>query len=93
MRGVAARDEGVAEGVHEVEEARGAVGVPPCGGEGVEVSYFGRVDGRVVLEVGGGGYAAADVGGWLDRLGEGAEGGGGAEGAEGCHCWRRRRRC
>ena len=57
----------------------------------VEVGYFGRVDGCVVLEVGGGGYAAADVGGWLDRLGEGAEGGGGAEGAEGCHCWRRRR--
>ena len=35
----------MAEGIHEVQEARGAVGVPPAGGQGVEVGYFGWIDG------------------------------------------------
>jgi len=45
LRGVTAADEVVAEGVHEVEEARGAMGIPPRGGEGVEVRDFDGIDG------------------------------------------------
>lgn len=45
LRGVAGADEVVAERVHEMEEAGGAMGVPPGGREGVEVLYFLGVDG------------------------------------------------
>jgi len=44
-RGETGGDEGVAEGVHEMEEAGGAVGVPPGGGEAGEVGDFGGGDG------------------------------------------------
>jgi hypothetical protein len=46
--GAAGVDEGVAQRVHEVQESRGAVGVPPAGGERVEVRYFCGVDGARV---------------------------------------------
>jgi hypothetical protein len=53
--GEAAGYEGVADRVHEVEEAGWAVGIPPAAGEGVEVGDFGWVDG------GGGGVAEGDM--------------------------------
>lgn len=28
-----------------MEEARRAIGIPPCRGEGIEVRYFSRIDG------------------------------------------------
>lgn len=40
-----ARYEGVSERVHEMEETRGTVGVPPARGERIEVGYFCWVDG------------------------------------------------
>lgn len=43
--GEAAAEELEADGVHEVEDAGGAVGVPPGGGEVGEVVYFGGVGG------------------------------------------------
>lgn len=45
--GEAGGDEGVAERVHQVEEAGGAVRVPPGGGEAGEVGRLGRGDGGV----------------------------------------------
>jgi len=58
----------VSEGVHEVKEAGGAMRVPPCGGEGVEVGDFGGGDGR-------GGAGGAGRGGEIAMLLEVAFGG------------------
>lgn len=44
LRGVAGADKVVAERVHEMQDARGAVGVPPLGGQGIEVGNLGGVD-------------------------------------------------
>lgn len=43
--------------VHEVEESRGTVRIPPGGGEAIEVRYFGGVDGGA-----GGAVAAEELG-------------------------------
>lgn len=51
MDGFALCDEVVAERVHEVKNARGAVGLPPFGGEDIEVSDFIWRDGRVLATV------------------------------------------
>ena len=78
LGGVAGADEVVSKGVHEVQEAGGAVWVPPCGGEGIEVGDFGGGDGRA----GGGGrvsrleVALDRAGGGAEEEGEVAEGGG-----------------
>lgn len=48
MDGFALCDEVVAERVHEVEDAGGAVGLPPFGSEDVEVGDFIWGDGRVL---------------------------------------------
>lgn len=47
LTGVAGLKEVVAEGVHQVEDAGGSMGVPPGGSEGVEVGDFRGVDGGV----------------------------------------------
>lgn len=46
VRGEAGAEEGVADRVHEMEYARGPMGVPPRRGEGIEVGDFGGIDGR-----------------------------------------------
>jgi hypothetical protein len=58
--GQAGGDEFVAEGVHEMEDARGADGIPPAAGEGGEMREF-------ICGDGGGGMSAGSV--------EAAEGG------------------
>lgn len=45
MAGVTVTDKVVAEGVHQVKDARGSVRIPPGGGKRVEVGDFGGVDG------------------------------------------------
>lgn len=44
MRALTGAYEVVTERVHEMKKTRGAVGVPPVGGEGIEVGDFIGVD-------------------------------------------------
>jgi hypothetical protein len=52
--GQAGGDEVVAEGVHEMKDARGADGIPPAAGEGGEMREF-------ICGDGGGGMSAGSV--------------------------------
>lgn len=70
-----------------MEEPRGAVRVPPCGGEAVKVRDLGGVNGVAAAAAGG---VVAGEGGGGERGGgapeRGADGGEAAEEA-GCHCF------
>lgn len=37
---MAGLDEIMAEGIHEMQQPRGTMGIPPCRGEGVEMGDF-----------------------------------------------------
>ena len=63
MRGAAGGDEVVAERVHEVQQARGAVRVPPGRRELLEVRHLGRADGGAG-EAAAGGRRSGGMTGW-----------------------------